>query len=81
MVYTSMKTIFSGATCLQHWHAEIKVLSARKRGRRAGWTRSKLERSGDLHGFKAGPVDPANLRGRASQFDLQLTRRESLSVI
>ena len=59
----------------------IYVLSARKRGSRVGWTRSKLERYGDLSGFNVGPVDPANFQGRASQFDLQLTRRENLSVI
>ena len=57
-------------------------VSARKHGSRAGWTHSKPERSRDLPGFNAGPVDPANSsRGRASQFDLQLTRRESLLVI
>ena len=56
-------------------------VSARKHGNRVGWTRSKLERSRDLPGFNAEPVDPANSQGRASQFDLQLTMRESLSVI
>jgi len=36
----------------------------------------------DPLGFNSGPVDPANSsRGRANQFDLQLIRRESLSVI
>ena len=56
-------------------------VSARKCGSRAGWTRNKPEQSGDLPGFNAGPVDPTNSQGRPSQFDLQLTRRESLLVI
>ena len=54
---------------------------AQKRGSRARWTRSKPERSRDLPGFNAGAVDPVNSQGRASQFDLQLSMRESLSVI
>jgi hypothetical protein len=54
---------------------------AQKRGSRAGWTRNKPDRSRDLPGFNAGPVDPVNSQGHASKFDLQLTRRESLSVI
>ena len=53
-------------------------VSARKCGSRAGWTRNKPEQSGDLPGFNAGPVDPANFQGRASQFDQQLIRRGSL---
>ena len=56
-------------------------VSVRKRGSRAGWTRSKPERYADLLGFNVGLVDPTNSIGCASQFDLQLTRRESLSVI
>ena len=56
-------------------------VSAQKHGSRARWTCGKLERSGDLHGFNVGPVDPRNSQGHASQFDLQLRRRESLSVI
>ena len=56
-------------------------LSARKRGSRARWARDKPERSGDLPGFNAGPVNSTNSQGRVSQFDLQLTRRENLSVI
>ena len=56
-------------------------VSAQKHGSRARWTRSKPEQSIDLPGFNAGAVDPANSQGRASQFDLQLTRRESFSVI
>ena len=56
-------------------------VSAQKHGSRAGWTQSKPERSRDLPGFNAGPVDPMNSQRRASQFDLQLTRRENLSVI
>ena len=59
----------------------LERVSVRKHGSRVGWTRSKLEQSRDLPGFNAGPVDPANSQGRASQFDLQLTRRESLLVI
>ena len=57
------------------------LLSAQKHGSHVGWTRSKPERSEDLPGFNAGPVDHANSQGHASQFDLQLTRRENLSVI
>ena len=54
---------------------------AQKRGSRARWTRSKPERSRDLPGFNTGPVDPTNSQKCASQFELQLTRRENLSVI
>ena len=63
----------------------VKILEtavlARKHGSRAGWTRSKPERSRDLPCFNVGPVDPMNSQGCVSQFDLQLTRRENLSVI
>ena len=56
-------------------------VSARKRGSHTGWIGSKPERSRVLPGFNVGPVNPVNFQGRASQFDLQLIRRESLSVI
>ena len=48
---------------------------------------SKLEgstwwsKARDPLGFNAGLADPTHSQRRASQFDLQLTRRESLSVI
>jgi len=53
------------AACVQNRSAVMKHVSAQKctSMRR---TRSKPERSGDLPGFNAGPVNPANSQGCAS---------------
>ena len=54
-----------------------KCVNALAHGKPEG---SAQDEPGDPLGFNAGPADPMNSRRHASQFDLQLTMRESLSV-
>ena len=58
-----------------------KRVSARKMRRHTASWKDLLDEARDPLGFNAGPADPANSQKRASQFDLQLIRRKSLSVI
>ena len=60
------------------WRKKMSMRLAYSKPEGSAW----WSKAGDPLGFNTRPIDPVNSsRGHASQFDLQLTMRESLSVI